>query len=158
MAGDGASLATDLLINHWPGLEKLSTLQREHEITLRIDLHVCSALIMKPDHAWIDTRLDHKVIFKVSLAAIEDEIHAWVHMLIHDPGKGRNVGMPLLWIVADEIVGSDRPMIEAKIRFGIFRLSEARVTALVTIAASFVSISGLSAVLLIDYPPKKEYR
>ena len=53
---------------------------------------------------WIGSWSEYKIILQLALIAIVDEIHAGIHIRIHDPSVRGNIGAPFLRIVADEIV------------------------------------------------------
>ena len=51
-------------------------------------------------------RGDDEVVFQLPLVAVVDEINAGVDVFVLHPGIGGNVGVPVVGVVADEIIDS----------------------------------------------------
>src|SRR5712692_9742462 len=54
---------------------------------------------------WMSARSNYKVVFKLTLVAVIDQINSGVDVLVPHLGVSRNIGPPFLGVIAHEIVG-----------------------------------------------------
>src|ERR1700688_150841 len=77
------------------------------QITLIIDAQALRPAKAKPDGFGTRARCDHEVIFELPLIGpVVDQVDSWIDVAVSDLAVGRDIGAPLVWVVADQIVGS----------------------------------------------------
>ena len=83
----------------------------EHHIARSIQAHPARSIHLQRDAARIGSRRDVEIEFKPPVVAVEDGVDAGIDAAVFDRGKIGQVGVPLLRIVANEIVGLRRQFI-----------------------------------------------
>ncbi len=85
----------------------------EEQIALRIETQPARSFERQADAARIGARGHREVKLELPSAAVEDQVHAWIDVLVLHASKGGNVGAPLRWIVADQIIRLARHFVAA---------------------------------------------
>ena len=80
---------------------------------MSIHVQPVGALEVEHDAVGIGARTHHEVVLDLALRAVVHEVDAGVEVLILHPGVGGNIGPPLRWIAADEVVGLARKFLRA---------------------------------------------
>ena len=86
----------------------------EHQVARGIDFELIGALDFQLNRFGVCPRSNYEVVLQLPLVAVVDEVHAWINILIPHLGIARNVGPPLLWIAADEVIAYSREFFGAR--------------------------------------------
>ena len=92
------------LINARGFQTNFAAVRGQYQIAVIIKPRSLRRVKLKGDRIRICPRCYLEVIFKLTLVAVVHQINSRIDGLIANPGKLRDVAMPLVWIVADEIV------------------------------------------------------
>ena len=65
----------------------------------------------QPNRLRARARLQHEVIFQLSLMAVVNQVHTLIDILVTHFGKPPNIRMPLLRIISDEVVALARQLV-----------------------------------------------
>ena len=71
---------------------------------MRIDSQIARTLVHQSDRVRVCSWGDNEVVFQVLLVAVEKQVHAGIDALVFHLRVGRDVGVPLFRVVADEVV------------------------------------------------------
>ena len=98
------------LVDHRLLEDYFAVLAIHHQITLRVHawrgfLCCCTlGLDIQRDLVRIGARLHHKIILKLSLVAVVDQVYARINVLVFHLGIAGHIRPPLLRIIPDEVV------------------------------------------------------
>src|SRR5262245_38635119 len=95
-------------------LNQIATRGVQYEISCPIQLHALRTFKLHPNDTGINARRDLEVIFELLLVPVVDEVNTWVKILIDDSTVVGDVGMPLGWIVTDEVVARSALLVCAR--------------------------------------------
>ena len=107
--------ASDFLVDHgpveteFPVGDILAARNDQQEIAVRGELRR-RTVELPGNAAGIGARGHHKIVLELSLRAVVDEIHARIDALVLHASVGRNVGAPLLRVVANEVIALARQL------------------------------------------------
>src|SRR6202007_1722832 len=68
------------------------------------------------DQAGVRTGCNHKIIFKLALCPVVDQVNSRIYGVLLDSAICRNVGVPGLRSVADKVVALPRQLLDCKKR------------------------------------------
>ncbi len=105
--------AVGFLVDHRPVLPHVSGGRMQHELALGIDLEIVRARKAKCDLIWIGARRDDEVVLELPLLAVVNEVDARVDTAVAHLRERRDVRAPMRRIVADEVVGLARQLVDA---------------------------------------------
>src|SRR5438552_4194354 len=94
-----------LLINHRSMLNDLAAASLQNEIAFGIKGKIFSAVKSNPDLARVSAGSQTKVIFKLTLLAVIDQINPRINSGVPHLSKRRDVGVPSRSIISDQVVG-----------------------------------------------------
>src|SRR5206468_3882834 len=86
--------ATPLLIDHRARESHVAVRGSQYEIALRIEFQFLRTLNAQRNDVGIGARRDDKIVFELSLAAVEHEVGAGIHSLIFHARVCRDVATP----------------------------------------------------------------
>src|SRR5207244_600064 len=72
----------------------------------------CGALDLKSDVSRIRARLDYKIVLKLPLVAVVNQVNAVINILVFDSGIRTDIGLPLSRIAAQKIVALSRQLVQ----------------------------------------------
>ena len=75
----------------------------QNQVAVGVDAGL-GAVDLPDDAAWIGAGGNYKVVFQLPLIAVKDQIHAGIDLGEVDLAEGLNSAVPLLGVVADQIV------------------------------------------------------
>src|SRR5438067_2234152 len=107
----------------WRFLPQRAHASDKGKIPRAIHAKRASSLDRHGNYRWVRTRVNEPVVLQPPVAPIEDEIDAGIHAAIRHAGIRRNVGMPLLRIVTNEVVDDARELAirhDASLRIGTY--------------------------------------
>ena len=96
----------------WLVQPKFAVFNSEHKSALRVDGQFFGSSQIERDGTRIGARSNNEVMFQLLLVAVVEQIHAGVHFAIAQLGVRGNVCVPLPRIVAYDIVGLARQLVE----------------------------------------------
>ena len=96
----------------WLVQPKFAVFNSEHKSALRVDGQFFGSSQIERDGTRIGARSNNEVMFQLLLVAVVEQIHAGVHFAIAQLGVRGNVCVPLPGVVAYEIVGLARQLVE----------------------------------------------
>src|SRR5712664_2551622 len=102
------SRAINELINHRLLHLNLAIRGLQQQVTSFADNYFLRAFERQSDNAGIDPWSNHKVVFKLSLIAVVNKIHAFVNIPVVNPSIAGNIDPPLGWIIPDKVVALAR--------------------------------------------------
>ena len=56
-------------------------------------------------------RRDHKIVLKLSLVSVVDHVDAGIDFRVMNPAVRRDICMPFLWVIADQVVDFSRQFV-----------------------------------------------
>ncbi len=106
--------ALHILVDHRFLQLHFATRNAQHQIAVRVDVHLARAVHFHDDGLWIGSRRHHEVILQSPLIAIKNKVHARINAAVSYLRVRRHIGVPLARIIADEIVRSPRQFVHPR--------------------------------------------
>ena len=87
-------------------LEYFPLCHAHNQVAFLVETEFVRSLKAQPDGLQIGAWCDHEIVLQLSLVAIKDQIHAWIDVLVVHPGVRRYISVPLLRVIADQVVAA----------------------------------------------------
>ena len=91
----------------------LASADTQDQIALSIDSEFLCTLEEQLDGLGVGGRCDDEVMLQLALAAVINQIHAWIDGVVFHFGVVRDISAPLRRIVADEVVALSGQLLQA---------------------------------------------
>ena len=114
MTPDGLLSCILCLINERSVLNHVAAGGVQDEVTLGIDFKIHNTLESQFDGFRVSPGRNHKVVFQLALVAVVNQVYSRIYLLIFNPEVSGYIGVPLLGIIADEVVDLSRLLLPSE--------------------------------------------